>query len=73
VVLIQGNRGTIEGSSIVQDGCCTAEVGRGYGMKINVEKTKTMRISRQIYRLRRIKKTGGECGRVQLSEQHDHK
>jgi hypothetical protein len=23
------------------------EVGRGYGMEINVEKTKTMRISRQ--------------------------
>jgi hypothetical protein len=37
-------------------------------MEINVEKTKTMRISRQPTQLQiKIdKKAGGECGRVQL-------
>jgi hypothetical protein len=40
------------------------EVGRGYGMEINVEKTKTMRISRHPTPIQI--KTGGECGRVQL-------
>jgi hypothetical protein len=44
------------------------EVRKGYGMEINVEKTKTMRISRQPTPLQTKidKKTGGECGRVQL-------
>jgi hypothetical protein len=44
------------------------EVPRGYGMEINVEKTKTMRISRQPTPLpiKIDKETGGECGRVQL-------
>jgi hypothetical protein len=42
------------------------EVRKGYGMEINVEKTKTMRISMQPTPLQ-IKidlKTGGECGRI---------
>jgi frataxin-like iron-binding protein CyaY len=44
------------------------EVGRGYIMEINVEKTKTMRISRQsiILQIKIDQKTGGERGRVQL-------
>jgi hypothetical protein len=37
-------------------------------MEINVEKTKTMRISRQQtpLHIKILKKSGGECGRVQL-------
>jgi hypothetical protein len=44
------------------------EVGRGYGMEINVEKTKTMRISRQAtpLQIEIDKKISLECGRVQL-------
>jgi hypothetical protein len=44
------------------------EVGRGYGMEIHVEKTKTMRISRQPnpLQIKIDKKTGGECGKDQL-------
>jgi hypothetical protein len=49
------------------------EVRRGYGMEINVERTKTVRISRQPTPLQIKKKTGGECGRVQLFGQYDHK
>jgi hypothetical protein len=46
------------------------EVGRGYGMGINDEKTKTMRISRQPtpLQIKIDKETGGECRRVQLFE-----
>jgi hypothetical protein len=40
------------------------EVGREYGMEINVEKTKTMRISRQPTPL--LIKIDKECGRIQL-------
>jgi hypothetical protein len=41
---------------------------RGYDMEINVEKTKTMRISRQPtpLQMKIDKKNGGECGRVKL-------
>jgi ABC-type enterochelin transport system substrate-binding protein len=42
------------------------EVGKVYGMEINVEKTKTMKISRQPTALQIKIKNGGECGRVQL-------
>jgi predicted nucleotidyltransferase len=44
------------------------EVGRGYVMEINVEKTKIVRISRQPtpLQIKVDKKTCGECGRVQL-------
>jgi ribosome-interacting GTPase 1 len=44
------------------------EFGRRYGMEINVEKTKTMRISRQLtpLQIKIHKESGGECGRVQL-------
>jgi hypothetical protein len=44
-------------------------------MEINVERTKTMRISRQPtpLEIKVDKETGGECGRVQLFGWHDHK
>jgi hypothetical protein len=42
------------------------EVGTGYGMQINVDKTKTVRISRQPtpLQIKIDKKTGEECGSV---------
>jgi hypothetical protein len=51
------------------------EVGRGHDMEINVEKTKSMRISRQPtpLQVKIHKKTGRECGRVELFGWHDHK
>jgi hypothetical protein len=44
------------------------EVGRGYGMEINIERTTTMSISRQPtpLQIKIDKKAGGECGTVQL-------
>jgi hypothetical protein len=39
------------------------EIGRRYGMEMNVEKTKVMRISRQPSPIQiMIDKTAGECG-----------
>jgi hypothetical protein len=44
------------------------EIGRRYGMEMNVEKTKVMRISRQQFPIKIMidKKTIGECGIFQL-------
>jgi hypothetical protein len=46
------------------------EIGRRYGMEMNVQKTKVMRISRQPYPIKIMidKKTIEECGIFQLYE-----
>jgi hypothetical protein len=50
------------------------EVGRRYGMDINVEETKALRILRQptTLQIKIDKKASEECGRVQLFGQHNH-
>jgi hypothetical protein len=52
------------------------EIGRRYGMEMNVEKTKVMRISRQLTIPNENydrSETIGECGIFQLFGQHDNK